>query len=158
MDDNALISDQIEQAQELLTRVGLRINEKKTVVMPFNNTEEVQLKTRKGSPLKYVVEFKYLGAWTSISEKDAWMVCHKLQKIWASILPRLFLSAVESMQLYGSEAWTVTKQMEKRIDGSSTRMLRMVVSVHNNNILQMIQCMEIYRRERRKYEKGDCIS
>ena len=64
-DDIALLSDEIQQAQELLTRietsaakVGLHMNVKKTKVMPFNQTEEVQLKTRNGKSLETVVEFK----------------------------------------------------------------------------------------------------
>lgn len=92
--------------------------------------------------MKVVDNFKYLGARTKSSETDfqirkaaAWNACHKLKKIWTSKLSkkmkkRLFLATVVSVFLYGSETWTVTEQMRKRIDGCYTRMLRMAFNVH----------------------------
>ena len=64
----------------------------------------------------------------------AWSACHKLKKIWTSSLKksikvRLFISTVESVLLYNSNTWTLTKQMEKRLDGMYTRMLRMALNV-----------------------------
>ena len=85
--------------------------------------------------------FKYLGGWMESSEKDfeirkalAWKACHKLSKIWKShikkkLKERLFLSTVESILLYGSETWTMTKSLQKRLDGCYTRMLRMAFDV-----------------------------
>ena len=60
--------------------------------------------------------------------------CHKLRKVWASSLKRsikvrLFIATVESVSLYNSNTWTLTKQMEKRLDGVYTRMLRMAMNV-----------------------------
>ena len=75
------------------------------------------------------------------SEKDfqirkalAWAACNKLKTIWKSnikkkIKERLFLATVESVLLYNSETWTMTKTMEKRLDGCYTRMLRMAFNV-----------------------------
>jgi hypothetical protein len=91
--------------------------------------------------LKVVVNFKYLGGRTESSEKDfeirkalAWSACNKLKKLWKSkinkkIKTRLFLVTVESVLLYGAETWTITKAMEKRLDGCYTRMLRMAYDV-----------------------------
>ena len=64
----------------------------------------------------------------------AWQACHKLQPIWSSSLnrafkTRLFLCTVESVLLYNSETWSLTKQMEKSLDGAYTRMLRMALNV-----------------------------
>ena len=42
---------------------------------------------------------------------------------------RLFLTTVESVLLYGSEAWTLTKKLTKQLDGCYTRMLRMALKV-----------------------------
>ncbi len=42
----------------------------------------------------------------------------------------LFVSTVESVLLYGCEAWTLTKRLEKQLDGCYTRMLRTVMGVH----------------------------
>ena len=60
--------------------------------------------------------------------------CPRLRRIWKSILKRgikerLFMSSVESILLYGSETWTVTKAMEEKLDGCYTKMLRMVFNV-----------------------------
>ena len=43
---------------------------------------------------------------------------------------RLFAATVESVFLYGCEAWTITPKLAKEIDGCYTRMLRAVLNVH----------------------------
>ena len=63
-----------------------------------------------------------------------WSACHRLRRIWKSILKRsikerLFMASVESILLYGSETWTVTKAIEKKLYGCYTKMLRMVFNV-----------------------------
>ena len=39
------------------------------------------------------------------------------------------MASVVSILLYGSEIWTVTKAMEKKLDGCYTKILRMVFNV-----------------------------
>ena len=147
-DDIALITEEIEQAQEMLTRVenetlkiGLHLNEKKTEIMAFGHDLLIKIKTKNGKELKYVINFKYLGGRMISSEKDfeirkalAWAACNKLRTIWKSNLKkemkrRLFVATVESVLLYGADTWTITKTMEKRLDGCYTRMLRMACNV-----------------------------
>ena len=147
-DDLALISEQIDQAQESLNRleteaevVGLYCNAKKTEVQHFNQDAPVHITAKNGEILKNVNNFKYLGSWTKSSEDDfnvrkalAWNTCHKLNKIWKSSLPRankirVFLATVESVLLYGAETWTITKALQKKIDGCYTRMLRMALNI-----------------------------
>ena len=72
-DDIALISRQVEQAQELLSRVEEKCA-KKTQVIAYNQPETPRLKTRDGSTLKVVTDFKYLGLWVDMSEKDMMMM------------------------------------------------------------------------------------
>ena len=69
-DDLALISEEIEQAQEVLHRleteaenVGLYCNAKTTEGQVFNQTEPVVIKSKNGDTLNVVNNFKYLGAW-----------------------------------------------------------------------------------------------
>ena len=131
-----ILSEEIDQAQELLTRVehesakvGLQLNDKKTKIITYNQESTVEITSRSGKTLKVVNNFKYLGSWMESSEKDfevrkalAWSSCHKLKKIWNSTLSRkikvrLFLATVESVLLYGSETWTLTKSMEKKLNG-----------------------------------------
>ena len=76
------------------------------------------------------------------SEKDikvrkaaAWRACGKLHKIWNSTLPtkfkhRLFAATVESVLLYGCEAWTITSKLSKDLDGCYTRLHRTAFNVH----------------------------
>ena len=148
-DDIALVTEEIEQAQEMLSRVeaetsqiGLHLNEKTTEMMIFNHDDgSMPIKSKNGKVIKTVDNFKYLGGWMISSERDfevrkalAWAACHKLSKIWNSnikrkIKERLFLSTVESILLYGSETWTMTKNMQKRLDWCYTRMLRMAYNV-----------------------------
>jgi hypothetical protein len=156
-DDLALLTTEIDQAQEVLSRleneaakIGLHLNVPKTEVMTFNQDEEKIIVARDGRNIKVVFDFKYLGSYVDNSAQDikvrkalAWSACHKLQKIWKSSLPnkiktRLFTATVESVLLYGCSTWTLTKAMEKSLDGTYTRMLRMALNVswkeHRTNI------------------------
>ena len=60
---------------------------------------------------------------------QAWAAIRKLDNIWESDLPRklkinFFRSTVESILLYGAETWTMTKTMERELDGTYTCRLR----------------------------------
>ena len=126
-------------------------NAKKTEVQAFNQDRPVSVHTKNGETLKVVENFKYLGAWTYISASDisvrnalAWSACHILKKVWSSELKRqlkerLFIATVESVLLYGSETWTLTKTMGKQIKGCYTRMLRMVKNVSGNDHITNVE-------------------
>ena len=43
---------------------------------------------------------------------------------------RFFIATIESILLYGCEAWTLTEAMERSLDGTYTRMLRKALNVH----------------------------
>lgn len=148
-DDIALTTDTLNEAQLLLDslesaarNIGLLINESKTKYIAVNvPSDDGAITTSSGATLEKVEDFVYLGAWISSTEHDflvkkakAWAACHKMKKIWKSNLHRnlkirLFQATVESILLYGSETWTMTKALTKRIDGCYTRMLRMVLDV-----------------------------
>ena len=58
----------------------------------------------------------------------------KMSKIWKSKLRkelkiRFFRSTVESVLLYGAEGWTLTKELERRLDGTYTKMIRAVLAI-----------------------------
>ena len=156
-DDTTLLSDTVEQACSLLLvvekeckNIGLGLNAMKTKVMPINiRANEVNVKTMDGTQLDVVDDFKYLGSWAASTDHDikvrraqAWKVLHDMKKIWKSRLtPQgVFVASVESVLLYGCdlEAWSLTVQMERSLDGVYTRMLRMVLNVswedHDKNI------------------------
>ena len=103
-----------------------------------DSIDDMIIKTVKGYILKRVDDYKYLGSFTSSSEKDfnarkgmAWSACNNLHKIWTSKLPtrlkiRIFRATVEPILLYGSETWTLPVRLEKRLDGCYTRLLMRV--------------------------------
>jgi hypothetical protein len=76
-DDIALLSEEIDQAQELLNRVeaqvakvGLKLNASKTKYMSFNQVHATDIKTNDDTSLEEVNDFKYLGAWMESTEKE----------------------------------------------------------------------------------------
>ena len=155
-DDIALLSNGIREATELLHRVevaaagtGLHINSGKTKMMSFNlDDTSSELKSISRETIEGVTDFVYLGSWIENTEKDikvrkakAWAAVHRLKAIWKSTLSkklkvRLFIAACESILLYGAETWTLTKAQEKSIDGTYTKMLRMVLGVSWKDKLQ----------------------
>ena len=142
-DDIALLSQSLEHAQDLLQSleqasngVGLYLNETKTEYINkclLDNNHPV--KTLNGTSLKQVDDYKYLGSYISSSEKDfttrkgmAWSACNDMHNIWSSQLTnefkmKIFRATVEPILLYGSETWTLSRKLERRLDGTYTRLL-----------------------------------
>ena len=93
-----------------------------------------------GTPLKLVDKFIYLGSSVSSTEKDidtrqtkAWTAIDRLSIIWKSDLTdkmkrSFFQAAVVSILLYGCTTWTLTKRLEKKLDGNYIRMLRAILN------------------------------
>ena len=139
-DDLALFSNKIDDAERLLhaveeaaARIGLYVNAKKTEYVCYKQNGEI--KDLKGTTLKEVEHFTYLGSNISSTEKDvtiriakAWSALNRLRTIWKSSLPdntkrNFFRAVVESVLICGSTAWTLTKHLEDKLDGTYTRML-----------------------------------
>ena len=93
-----------------------------------------------GTSLKLVDKFTYLGSSVSSTEKDidtrltkAWTAIDKLSIIWKSNLTdkmkrSFFQAAVVSILLYGCTTWTLTKRLEKKLDGNYTKMLQAILN------------------------------
>ena len=106
--------------------------------MCYNQTGDIY--TLDGTPLKLVDKFTYLGSSVSSTEKDidtwltkAWTAINRLSIIWKSDLTdkmkcTFFQVAVISILLYGCTTWTLTKRLEKKLDGNYTRMLRVILN------------------------------
>ena len=106
-----------------------------TEMMVYNIPTPSPLKTIGGKAIKIVENFRYLGSWMMSLEQDikvrkalAWDACRKLNRLWSSPLKRyikvrLFLATVESVLLYGSNTWTLIKNLERQLHGTYTRML-----------------------------------
>ena len=109
-----------------------------TEYMCFNQRGDIS--TLNSSSLKLVDKFTYHGSSASSTEKDistqlakAWTAMDRLSVIWKSDLSdkvkhSFFQAAVVSILLYGCTTWTLTKRMEKRLDGNYTKMLRAILN------------------------------
>ena len=98
------------------------------------------ISTLEGTPLKLVDKFTYLGSSVESTEKDietrltkAWTAINRLSIIWKSDLTdkmkrSFFQAAVTSILLYSCTTWTLTKRLEKKLDGNYTRMLRAILN------------------------------
>ena len=144
-DDIAILANTPDQAETLLhsleraaASIGLYVNAHKTEYMCYYQTGDIS--TLEGTPLKLVDKFTYLGSSVESTEKDietrltkAWTAIKRLSIIWKSDLAdkmkrSFFQAAVTSILLYGCTTWTLTKWLEKKLDGNYTRMLRAILN------------------------------
>ena len=136
-DDIAILANTPNQAETLLhsleqtaAGIGLHVNAHKTEYMSFNQTGDIST----------LDKFTYLGSSVSSTEKDiytrltkVWTAIDRLSIIWKSDLPdkmkrSFFQAVVMSILLYGCTTWTLTKGLEKKLDGNYTRMLRAILN------------------------------
>ena len=106
--------------------------------MCYNQTGDIS--TLEGTPLKIVDKFTYLVSSVESTEKDietrltkAWTAINRLSIILKSDLTdkmkrSFFQAAVTSILLYGCTTWTLTKRLEKKLDGNYTRMLLAILN------------------------------
>ena len=144
-DDIAILANTPDQAETLLhslkqaaAGIGLYVNAHKTEYMCYNQTGDIS--TLNGTPLKLIDKFTYLGSSVASTEKDidtklmkAWTAINRLSVIWKSDLTNkmkrsFFQAEVTSIMLYGCTTWTLTKQLEKKLDGNYARMLRAILN------------------------------
>ena len=91
--------------------------------------------------LKLIDKLTYLGSSVSSTEKKhidtrltkTWTAIDRLSIIWKSDLTdkikrSLFQAAVVSIPLYRCTTWTLTKRLEKKLDGNYTRVLRAILN------------------------------
>ena len=144
-DDTVLVVNTPNQAETLLhsseraaAAIGLHVNAHKMEYMCYNQTGDIS--TLDGTSLKLVDKFIYLGSSISSTEKDidtrltkAWTAIDRLSIIWKSNLTNkikcsFFQAADVSILLYGCTTWTLTKRLEKKLDGNYARMLRAILN------------------------------
>ena len=144
-DHIAILANTPNQAETLLHNleraaagIGLHVNAHKTEYMCYNQTGDIS--TLGGTSLKRVDKFNYLGSSVASTEKDidtrltkAWKAIDRLSIIRKSDLTdkmkrSFFQAAVVSILLYGCTTWTLTKRLERKLDGNYTRMLRAILN------------------------------
>ena len=114
--------------------IGLHVNAHKTEYMCFKQAGDIS--TQDGTFPKQVNKFTYLRSSVSSTAKDidtqltkAWTAINKLSIIWKSDLTdKMKRSFFQSILLYGCTTWTLTKRLEKKLDGNYTRMLRAILN------------------------------
>ena len=106
--------------------------------MCYNQTGDISTLDR--TSLKLVDKFTYRGSSVSSTKKDidtrltkVWTAIDRLSIIWKSDLTdkmkrSFFQAAVVSILLYGCTTWTLTKRLEKKLDGNYIRMLRAILN------------------------------
>ena len=166
-DDIAILANTPNQAETLLhslewaaTGISLHVNAHKTEYMCYNQTGDIS--TLDGTSLKLVDKFTYLGSSVSSTKKDidtqltkAWTASNRLLIIWKSDLTDImkhsfFQAVVMSILLYGCTTWTLTKWLEKKLDGNYTRMLQAVL---NKSWRQHTTRHQLYSHLPRHHEK-----
>ena len=144
-DDIALLTNVSDQAETQLhslegaaAGISLHVNARKTEYMCFNQTGDIS--TLSSSSLKLVDKFTYLGSSVSSTETDidtrlskAGTDINRLSVIWKSDMTdkmkrSFFQAAAVKILLYGCTTWTLTKRLEKKLDGNYTRMQRAILN------------------------------
>ena len=139
-DDIGLLANTPAQAETLLhcvdreaVGIGLHVNADKMEHMCFNQRSNIS--PLNSSFLKLVDKFTSMESSVSSTEIDintrlakVWTAIDSLSVIWKSELTdkkriSFFQAAVVSILLYGCTTRTLTKRMEKNLDGNYTRML-----------------------------------
>ena len=156
-DDLGLLSNKHKDAQEKVTllaesasKIGLKVNEKKTQVMRMNARTHEAIRINE-KPLEDVEEFVYLGSKITTDGDCIHEVRSRISKanyafaslrsIWTTTnlsnhtKIRIFKSNVLSVLLYGSECWKVTVQIEKILDVFQTKCLRRILKIHWPNTI-----------------------
>ena len=112
--------------------IGLFLNADKTKYMHLNPTSPCQICSLDGTEIEIVDDFKYLGSYT-ITKNDmksrigqAWGAINSLDKVWKSTVKKqtktkVFRATVETILLYGSESWTLTIQLKKKLDANTRK-------------------------------------
>jgi len=64
----------------------------------------------------------------------AWSAAVRLKSIWKSqidinLKKQFFNSTIISVLLYGCETWSLTKGLNKRLDGTYTKLLRYITNI-----------------------------
>ena len=181
VDDITLLSDSLQAAQTLLHsvetwcgEVGLHVNDTKTEYMALNCDQGTIISTLSGKHLNKTDDFKYLGSYINSSEKDvstrialAWAASRKLENLWISDLAKeqklkIFVACVESVLLYGCECWTLTRKIERKLDGTYTKLLRKTCNVSwydkikNVDLYGVLEAVSEKIRRRRLRFAGHC--
>ena len=133
-------------------------------VIKLSVTDELgggNISTLKSGPLKLVDNLTYQGSTITLTKNDintglekTGTAIDRLSVIWKTDLTdkikrSFFQAAVVSILLYGCITWTLTKRIEKKLDGNYTRMLRAVLYKSWRQHPTKQQCTATYHLSRK---------
>ena len=156
-----------ERLLNLLLFLVFHVNAGKTEFM--FNLQRGDISSLNGRSLKLVDRLTFLESSVSSTKNNTntrlakvWTAIDWLSVIWKSGLhdkiKRIFFqAAVVSIRLYGCTTWTMTKRLEKKLDGNCIRMLRATLKNPGDHIPQKSSCTETYHPSRKpsKLDKQD---
>ena len=142
------------------SKVGLSINYSKTKYI--SNSDHLS-HNKLEAKIERVQDYVYLGSHIISSKTDvearigkAWAIFWEMKKIWrAKNIPlplktKIFSQTCVPILLYGSETWTITKKLEKKINTFAMKAYRIILNiswkdkVRNEDVLKLIKKNLLY--------------
>ena len=132
----------VECLDKASTAYGIKISTEKTKLMT-NNTSGINTEIKvNGQMLETVTSFKYLGSITTdegskpeiLSRIAQTTALTRLKPVWndsisRSSMIRLMRSLVTSIFLYACESWTLTAELQRRIQAMEMRCYRKILPI-----------------------------
>ena len=140
----------VERLDKAATAYGMEINAEKTKLMT-NNTSGINTGIRvNGQKLETITSFKYLGSvitdegsnpevFSRVVQTTAALT--RLKPVWSdksisfSCKIRLMRSLVTSIFLYACESWTLTTELQRRIQAMEMRYYHKILQSHTKTML-----------------------
>ena len=154
------LQSRVTEWQESLERGGLKVNVEKTEVMVSSKEggDRIAVQESRGSVIKQVEKFKYLGSTLSQEGgceaevesriKAAWgkwrevsgVVCDK--KMPVKLKVKIYITVIRPVLMYGSEVWALRRKEEAKLERTEMRMLRWIMGI---SLLERLENDEIRR-------------
>ena len=156
------LANLVERLDEASTANGLEISAEKTKLMT-DNTSGINTEIKvSGQKLEIVTSFKYLGS--VITDEDSkpeilfriaqtTAALTRLKPVWidksisVSSEIRLMCSLVTSIFLYTFESWTLTAELQRRIQAMEMRCYRRYYTSHTKTMLPTRKSMPRFSRQ-----------
>ena len=136
-DNQIRLQEELRSWQEQTTRMGLKINTKKTEIMNINRIREQHDIYINNDKLKQTERFKYLGVLFTSDNSQEETIIDRIQKFNANLnmlypllkdknIPiqckvTIYTTILRPILLYGSETWSMTKKLESKIGATEMR-------------------------------------
>ena len=167
-DDVLIVGSSLKQVTEMLTllkaetgKCGLELHPDKTkIISSTNRQNRPRNKSTKVGDMRIEIlarnsALKYLGRQITFDDAQRVELSSRIRGAWAKFMEhkdeltrktyalsdrlRLFDAVVSPTVLYGSETWTLTKEMERSLKTTQRRMLRAILGQGRRKIQEQIE-------------------